>query len=116
MNLKEELLKGIYAYGFKNPSAIQQRAIVPMIKGRDIIAQAQVKKKINNYSQFFFFEINLIQKKKKKKICICSFFFLHLNEFFYLNGAYEYNLQIEIKFDNCFFKKNVLSYFTSTIQ
>lgn len=27
--------------GFERPSAIQQRAIKPMIKGRDVIAQAQ---------------------------------------------------------------------------
>merc|ERR1712126_351273 len=40
-NLKEELLRGIYAYGFEKPSAIQQRAIVPCIKGMDVIAQAQ---------------------------------------------------------------------------
>merc|ERR1712025_8821 len=41
MNLKEELLRGIYAYGFEKPSAIQQRAIVPCVKGHDVIAQAQ---------------------------------------------------------------------------
>jgi translation initiation factor 4A len=41
MNLKEKLLRGIYAYGFEKPSAIQQRAIIPCIKGRDVIAQAQ---------------------------------------------------------------------------
>lgn len=41
MNLKEELLRGIYAYGFEKPSAIQQRAIMPCIQGRDVIAQAQ---------------------------------------------------------------------------
>ncbi|XP_034950996.1 eukaryotic initiation factor 4A-I [Chelonus insularis] len=41
MNLKEELLRGIYAYGFEKPSAIQQRAIVPCVKGFDVIAQAQ---------------------------------------------------------------------------
>lgn len=33
MNLKETLLRGIYAYGFEKPSAIQQRAIIPCIKG-----------------------------------------------------------------------------------
>lgn len=33
MNLREELLRGIYAYGFEKPSAIQQRAIIPCIKG-----------------------------------------------------------------------------------
>eukprot|EP00794_Sanderia_malayensis_P011055 gene11055-12222_t len=41
MNVKEDLLRGIYAYGFEKPSAIQQRAIVPCIKGYDVIAQAQ---------------------------------------------------------------------------
>lgn len=41
MNLKEELLRGIYGYGFEKPSAIQQRAILPCIKGHDVIAQAQ---------------------------------------------------------------------------
>lgn len=41
MTLREELLRGIYAYGFEKPSAIQQRAIIPMIRGRDTIAQAQ---------------------------------------------------------------------------
>ena len=57
MDLKAELLRGIYAYGyvhvllycppisscpsFERPSAIQQRAIVPVIKGHDVIAQAQ---------------------------------------------------------------------------
>jgi len=41
MNLKDDLLRGIYAYGFEKPSAIQQRAIVPLAKGNDLIAQAQ---------------------------------------------------------------------------
>jgi translation initiation factor 4A len=41
MNLKEELLHGIYNYGFERPSAIQQRGIEPIILGRDTIAQAQ---------------------------------------------------------------------------
>ncbi|EST08290.1 Helicase, C-terminal [Kalmanozyma brasiliensis GHG001] len=41
MELKDELLRGVYAYGFERPSAIQARAIVPVIKGHDVIAQAQ---------------------------------------------------------------------------
>ncbi|KAJ3225379.1 Eukaryotic initiation factor 4A-III [Clydaea vesicula] len=41
MNLKEDLLRGIYAYNFEKPSAIQQRAILPVVGGRDVIAQAQ---------------------------------------------------------------------------
>uniref|UniRef100_A0A8C0MBK5 RNA helicase n=1 Tax=Canis lupus familiaris TaxID=9615 RepID=A0A8C0MBK5_CANLF len=41
MGLREDLLRGIYAYGFEKPSAIQQRAIKQIIKGRDVIAQSQ---------------------------------------------------------------------------
>lgn len=67
MKLRDELLRGIYAYGefkmlsltclclvrdhnikllvliegFEKPSAIQQRSILPIVKGRDVIAQAQ---------------------------------------------------------------------------
>ena len=41
MNLKPDLLKGVYAYGFEKPSAIQQRAIKPIMIGRDVIAQSQ---------------------------------------------------------------------------
>jgi len=41
MHLKEELLRGIYAYGFEKPSAIQSRGILPVASGRDTIAQAQ---------------------------------------------------------------------------
>jgi len=41
MGLKQELLRGIFAYGFEKPSAIQQRAIEPIIRGRDVIAQSQ---------------------------------------------------------------------------
>jgi superfamily II DNA/RNA helicase len=41
MELPEELLRGIYSYGFEKPSAIQQRAIKPTMLGRDLIAQAQ---------------------------------------------------------------------------
>jgi len=41
MGLREDLLRGIFAFTFEKPSAIQQRAIVPIIKGRDVIAQAQ---------------------------------------------------------------------------
>lgn len=41
MGLRDELLRGIYAYGFERPSTIQQKAILPFLSGKDIIAQAQ---------------------------------------------------------------------------
>jgi translation initiation factor 4A len=41
LDIKPQLLRGIYANGFETPSPIQRKAIIPMIKGNDIIAQAQ---------------------------------------------------------------------------
>ncbi|KAL4493012.1 hypothetical protein ABPG72_020791 [Tetrahymena utriculariae] len=41
LQLKEDLLRGIYGYGFEKPSPIQQCGIIPIIKGKDTIAQAQ---------------------------------------------------------------------------
>jgi translation initiation factor 4A len=41
MPLHQALLRGIYSHGFERPSAIQQRAVVPLIRGGDVIAQAQ---------------------------------------------------------------------------
>jgi translation initiation factor 4A len=36
-----DILRGIYSYGFEKPSPIQSKAILPIQKGLDIIAQAQ---------------------------------------------------------------------------
>ena len=41
LNLKEELLRGIYSHGFETPSPIQARAIGPITSEKDVIAQAQ---------------------------------------------------------------------------
>ena len=41
MGLNDDLLRGIYQYGFTKPSAIQQRAIKPITQGNDLIAQSQ---------------------------------------------------------------------------
>jgi len=41
LDISEDLLRGIYGFGFEIPSAIQRKAILPIIKKRDIIAQAQ---------------------------------------------------------------------------
>ena len=41
MSLPENLLRGIYSFGFEKPSLIQQKGIVPIRNGRDILAQAQ---------------------------------------------------------------------------
>ena len=39
--LSDDLLRGIYAYGFEVPSNIQKKAILPIIQKKDLIAQAQ---------------------------------------------------------------------------
>jgi translation initiation factor 4A len=41
LDLNPSILRGIFAYGFEKPSPIQQRAIKPIMEGRDVIAQAQ---------------------------------------------------------------------------
>jgi len=41
LNLNDDILRGIYAYGFETPSPIQCKAILPIISGRDLFAQAQ---------------------------------------------------------------------------
>jgi superfamily II DNA/RNA helicase len=41
LEISSDLLRGIYGYGFERPSPIQCKAITPIIKGKDIIAQAQ---------------------------------------------------------------------------
>uniref|UniRef100_A0A6C0AGD0 Helicase n=1 Tax=viral metagenome TaxID=1070528 RepID=A0A6C0AGD0_9ZZZZ len=41
MNLKRNVLRGIFSYGYEYPSAIQKKAIPAFISGEDLIAQAQ---------------------------------------------------------------------------
>ena len=41
LELNPELLRGVFGQGFMKPSVIQQKAILPLIEGRDTIAQAQ---------------------------------------------------------------------------
>ena len=41
MGLSDTLVRGIYNYGFEQPSKIQQLAIVPMSQHNDILAQSQ---------------------------------------------------------------------------
>lgn len=39
--LKTSILRGIFSYGFEKPSPIQKKALLSMIDGKDMIAQAQ---------------------------------------------------------------------------
>ena len=41
LEINDELLRGIFAYGFENPSNIQHKSIPIINKGKDLIAQSQ---------------------------------------------------------------------------
>ena len=41
LNLKEDLSRGIYRFGFEKPTPIQEKAIPVIIEGRDVIGQGQ---------------------------------------------------------------------------
>lgn len=64
MGLQENILKGIYAYGFEKPSSIQKRAIVPLAQGNDIIAQAQ-----SGTGKTGTFSIGILERIKIEKDC-----------------------------------------------
>ena len=41
LSIREDLLRGIYGYGFEKPSMIQHKSIPVLYSGKDVIAQAQ---------------------------------------------------------------------------
>jgi translation initiation factor 4A len=41
LKIDTNIIRGIFSYGFENPSPIQKKAIVPLLDGQDVIAQAQ---------------------------------------------------------------------------
>lgn len=57
LDLKDNLLRGIYACGYEKPSVIQQKAIKPFLDGHDIIAQAQ-----SGTGKTATFSISLLEK------------------------------------------------------
>ena len=63
MNLKENILRNIYQYGFEKPSPIQQKAIVPLSKGGDLIVQAQ-----SGTGKTGTFTIGVLQKFDEKAL------------------------------------------------
>ena len=64
LNLKQPLLRGIYSYGFEEPSPIQQQAIIPLIRKKDIIAQAQSG--TGKTGAFVVGALQLMDEKKKE--------------------------------------------------
>jgi superfamily II DNA/RNA helicase len=41
LDIDENIIRGVFSYGFEKPSPIQKKAIRPVLSGRDVIAQAQ---------------------------------------------------------------------------
>ena len=59
LSLKDEILRGIYSYGFENPSVIQHKSIPVIVSGKDIISQAQ-----SGTGKTGAFVIGILQKLK----------------------------------------------------
>ena len=64
LNLKDDLLRSIYAYGFEKPSDIQKKSIPQIIKGKDVIAQAQSG--MGKTGAFSISTLQIIDMKKPK--------------------------------------------------
>ena len=62
-NIKTDLLRGIFSYGFEKPSPIQQKAILPIIDKKDVIAQAQSG--TGKTGAFTISALQLVDDKKK---------------------------------------------------
>lgn len=75
MDLKENLLRGIFAYGYEKPSMIQQKAIVPFISGGDIIAQAQ-----SGTGKTATFSISLLQRLNENEDSMQAIILSHTRE------------------------------------
>jgi len=62
LELKDNLLRGIFAFGFEKPSIIQQTAIKPFLDGRDLIAQSQ-----SGTGKTATFAISVLQSLKEEQ-------------------------------------------------
>ena len=63
LNLNENLLKGIYSYGFEKPSKIQEKGIKAILTGKDCIIQAQSG--TGKTATYLLSGLNLIDVKQK---------------------------------------------------
>ena len=66
-NLKENLLRGIYGYGFSEPTEIQRQSISKILTGRDLIAQAQ-----SGMGKTGAFSISVLNKIKDDELDTCQ--------------------------------------------
>ena len=64
LDINPDILRGIYGYGYENPSPIQCKAILPIIDRRDVIAQAQSG--TGKTAAFTISALSLIELEKKE--------------------------------------------------
>jgi hypothetical protein len=62
MGLKEDVLRGIYDYGFVKPSSIQQKGILPIIQGKDTIVQVIFILNIKSLTHILY-RLNMVMTK-----------------------------------------------------
>lgn len=101
--LKEDLLKGIYSYGFEKPSSIQQKGIPAILSGKDIIAQSQSG--TGKTATFCISALQLIEKEKEQIQVIIISNVRELAEQSYkvissLNNFLNYNIKLLIGGNN----------------
>ena len=78
LDIKDDLLRGIYAYGFENPSTIQHKSIPHINQKKDIIAQAQSGTgKTGAYSIGMLNNINVEEKKIQGLIILPTYELVH---------------------------------------
>lgn len=70
MGLKEDILRGIYAYGMEEPSSIQKKAIKPGLEGRDLLIQSQSG--TGKTGAFSITALNKIENINKTQVLVLS--------------------------------------------
>ena len=97
LNIRDELLRGIYSYGFEKPSNIQNKAIPIINKGSDLIAQSQSGTgKTGAFSIGILNNINL-EEKEIQSIIISPTHELAEQTFEVMNNLSNYMEGINIK-------------------
>jgi superfamily II DNA/RNA helicase len=69
MGLDDEVLHGVYSYGFTKPSVIQQKAIVPLTKDINLIGQSQSGTGKTGAFSVGALQTVMNQRKRNKKGC-----------------------------------------------
>lgn len=95
LHLRQDLLRGIYGYGFDDPSPIQKKSIFPMIHGRDIIGHAQSGTgKTGSFSIGILQRIDLLQGTQALIVAPTHELVHQISKVVHALGTHMINLQI----------------------